>query len=165
MGAGSTASLPLRPCGKLRLLIAEDASKQPGSPTRSLYAPQDAGRVDCPSLPLGLLQHHSHLQLLGPLAELGGHLDLWGRPSRDQRTLVHQAPDYAQGIVQGALCLLQHQLVAAAQQHSSRLALILDAGDLDDLPLTNLQGGAMVDLTEVDRVLLCTNMVTSLPLS
>ena len=29
MGEGSTASLPLRPCGKLRLLIADAASEQP----------------------------------------------------------------------------------------------------------------------------------------
>ena len=77
---------------------------------------------------------------------------------------MHQAPYHAQSIVQGAFCLLQHQLVAAAQQHSGRLALILDARDLDDLALANLQG-TTVDHTEMERVLRRSRVIASLPLS
>lgn len=82
-----------------------------------------------------------HLQCLAPAAQLAGNLHLRCSTTSNQGTLLCKAADDAQRIVQGALRLLQHQLVAAAQQHRCGAARRGDAGDFDDLALAHLGGG------------------------
>ena len=76
-------------------------------------------------------------QRLGPSAQLETELHLGRAPARDQRPLLHQAPDDAQRVVQGPLRLLQHQLVAPAEQHARRVSRVGHTRDFHHLALAH----------------------------
>mmetsp|Transcript_460 Transcript_460/g.818 ORF Transcript_460/g.818 Transcript_460/m.818 type:complete len:364 (+) Transcript_460:355-1446(+) len=71
-------------------------------------------------------------QRLGPLAQLAAELDLGRAATRDEERPLHQAPDHAQRVVEGAVRLFEHQLVGAAHYHGRGAAHVGDAGHLHD---------------------------------
>mmetsp|Transcript_6626 Transcript_6626/g.19107 ORF Transcript_6626/g.19107 Transcript_6626/m.19107 type:complete len:208 (+) Transcript_6626:110-733(+) len=75
---------------------------------------------------------------LGPLSEGVLDLHLGGGAARHQGALVHQAPQHAQRVVHGALRLLQHQLVAAPQQHRGGAPPVGHPRHLHHLPAAHI---------------------------
>ncbi len=67
-------------------------------------------------------------------------LHLRSGAARDERPLLYQTPDDAEGIVETTLRLLQDQLVAATQEDGRCAALPLDACHLHHLPAAHLLG-------------------------
>mmetsp|Transcript_90114 Transcript_90114/g.226824 ORF Transcript_90114/g.226824 Transcript_90114/m.226824 type:complete len:218 (-) Transcript_90114:844-1497(-) len=74
----------------------------------------------------------------GPSGQLLRHLHLWGCPARDQGLALHKRPHDAQGIVDGALRLVQQQLVGSPHEHGDAPSLARpggEAGEADDAAL------------------------------
>lgn len=80
-----------------------------------------------------------YLEGFCPFAKLGDQLNLWCSATRYEELLVHQASDNTQSIMQTPLCLLKHQFVAASEEAGCGAAFVLDAHNLDHLPLAHLQ--------------------------
>lgn len=69
----------------------------------------------------------------GGILEAEAGLDLGRAAAGDEGALLDQAPNDALRVVDGAVGLLQHQVVGSAEEDRHGLAGILDAGELDHL--------------------------------
>lgn len=49
----------------------------------------------------------------------------------DKSSLLHQTTDYTKSIVQGTLCLFQHEFVASSDKSGDCAARVLDSSDLE----------------------------------
>ena len=77
--------------------------------------------------------------------QLPGHLGLRRAAASDQEALLDQAADNAEGVMDGAVRLLQHELVGAADDDRAGLAGVGHPGDLHTLARTGLQGDGEED--------------------
>mmetsp|Transcript_14743 Transcript_14743/g.41509 ORF Transcript_14743/g.41509 Transcript_14743/m.41509 type:complete len:230 (+) Transcript_14743:398-1087(+) len=92
------------------------------------------------------------LQGLAPGGQLMRELHLGGRSPDNHLRLVNEAADHALRIVQRAVGLLKHQLVATPEQHGCCFAHVLNAGYLDDTALTTLDLLHQLGIAELLRL-------------
>ena len=81
--------------------------------------------------------------------KLDGELNLRGTTATDKELLLNKAAGSAEGIVEGALSLIEEHLVGCAEEDGGNTAHVLDASDLDDLADSNEGLGTEGRLTEL----------------